>query len=276
MGISAKFAVPEYDVPKKVLTIAGSDSGGAAGLQADLRTWALLGLYGMSVVTAVTAQNSLAVNAVQFMPAEFVATQLDAVLSDYGADAAKTGFLGRVEIIEVVAEKLAVHAVPHLVIDPVLVNHRGEPLFPTAVMQAIIDHLLPLAELVTPNLVEAGLLAGLTVENVADGETAVRHIHALGPQNVLLKRIPDGNNLVDLFFDGTTITRLSTTKVETINTHGSGDILSAAICAFLAQDMEVATAVSRARQFTVQAIQHSASWQMGSGHGPVFPVIGNW
>lgn len=267
----SKFVLPEDDVPRKVLTIAGSDSGGAAGLQADLRTWALLGVYGMSVVTAVTAQNSLAVSAVQFMSAEFVAAQLDAVLSDYGADAAKTGFLGRVEIIEAVAEKLVVYSVPHLVIDPVLVNHRGTSLFPTAVMQAVIAHLLPLAELVTPNRVEAGLLAGLAVESVADGETAVRHIHALGPQNVLLKRIPDDDKLVDLLFDGKHITRLSITKVETVNTHGSGDILSAAICAFLARGAGMATAVSLARQFTVQAIQNSASWQMGGGHGPVFP-----
>lgn len=272
MGFLAKTAV--NDSPQRVLTIAGSDSGGAAGLQADLRTWALLGVYGMSVVTAVTAQNSLAVNAVQWMSAELVAAQLDAVLSDYKADAAKTGFLGRVEIIEVVAAKLAAYAVPHIVIDPVLVNHQGVPLFPTAVMQAIIDHLLPLAELVTPNLVEASLLANLAVESVVDGETAVRHIHTLGPQHVLLKRIPDGDQLVDLFFDGHAVTQLPTTKIETLNTHGSGDTLSAAVCAFLAQGMGMSTAVSRARQFTIAAIQNSASWQMGGGHGPVFPVIG--
>ncbi len=168
--------------PPKLLTIAGSDSGGAAGLQADLRAWAVLGAYGMSVITAVTAQNSLAVKAVQFMPPDFIAAQLEAVLSDYGADAAKTGFLGRVDVIETVATHLRQFAVPRVVIDPVLVNHRGESMFPPAVTQAYIDQLLPLAELVTPNLGEAGLLVGEKIETLAEAETAVHHLHQSRPQ----------------------------------------------------------------------------------------------
>ena len=257
--------------PNKLLTIAGSDSGGAAGLQADLRAWAVLGAYGMSVVTAVTAQNSLAVKAVQFMPPNFIAEQLEAVLSDYGADAAKTGFLGRVAVIETVAAKLRQFDVPYLVIDPVLVNHRGESMFPPEVTQAYIDQLLPLAELVTPNLGEAGLLVGGKVETLTEAETAVRHLHNLGPQNILLKRIPHENQFVDLFFDGTQMVKLKTAVLDTKNTHGSGDTLSAAVCAFLARGDDMETAVRQAHRFTARAIQNAASWQFSAGHGPIWP-----
>lgn len=258
--------------PHKLLTIAGSDSGGAAGLQADLRTWAVLGAYGMSVVTAVTAQNSLAVKAVQFMPPDFIAEQLETVLSDYGADAAKTGFLGRVDVIETVAAKLRQFDVPHLVIDPVLVNHRGESMFPPTVSQAYIDYLLPLADLVTPNLAEARLLSGLDVATLAEAETAVSHLHHLGPKNILLKRIPHENQFVDLFFDGVKIVRLKTAVLDTKNTHGSGDTLSAAVCAFLARGDGMETAVYQAHHFTAAAIQNAATWQFSAGHGPIWPA----
>jgi hydroxymethylpyrimidine/phosphomethylpyrimidine kinase len=259
-------------IPVKLLTIAGSDSGGAAGLQADLRVWAVLGAYGMSVVTAVTAQNSLAVHAVQFTSAEMIAAQLDAVLSDYGADAAKTGFLGRVEAIETAAAHLRRFAVPRLVVDPVLVNHRGESMFGTAVTHAYLNHLLPLASLVTPNPAEAALLTGLKIENVADGETAVLRLHALGPQAILLKRIPHEGKLVDLFFAGNEMVRLETAVLPTNNTHGSGDALSAAVCAFLAMGDGMETAVRRAHQFTHTAIQNAAPWRLCHGHGPIWPA----
>lgn len=258
--------------PHKLLTVAGSDSGGAAGLQADLRAWAVLGAYGMSVLTAVTAQNSLAVQAVQLMPPDFIATQLDAVLSDYGAAAAKTGFLGRVAVIEIVADKLRQFAVPHLVIDPVLVNHRGESMFAPAVTQAYIDHLLPLAVLVTPNLAEARLLSGVEVNTLDDAETAVHHLHTLGPKNILLKRIPHDNQFVDLFFDGAQMVKLKTAVLDTKNTHGAGDTLSAAVCAFLARGEGMETAVCQAHQFTATAIQNAATWQFSSGHGPIWPT----
>ncbi|MBK8987506.1 MAG: bifunctional hydroxymethylpyrimidine kinase/phosphomethylpyrimidine kinase [Chloroflexi bacterium] len=260
------------NTPTKLLTIAGSDSGGAAGLQADLRTWAVLGAYGMSVVTAVTAQNSLAVQSVQFLSPDFVTAQLEAVLFDYGADAVKTGFLGRAAIIKAVAAGLRRFAVPRLVVDPVLVNHKGEAMFDTAVTDAYISHLFPLAHLLTPNPAEAGLLLDMPVRCLADGETAVRRLHALGPQHILLKRIPAGGRLVDLFFDGRTSRRLPTTKIHTHNTHGSGDVFSAAICAYWAQGMELETAVPQAQTFTAAAIRHSAQWQLGGGHGPVWPT----
>ena len=258
--------------PIKILTIAGSDSGGAAGLQADLRAWAVFGAYGMSVITAVTAQNSLAVQEVQFMTPDFIATQLDAVLSDYGADAAKTGFLGRVDVIETVAAKLHQFAVPHIVIDPVLVNHRGESMFPPEVTQAYIKQLLPLAELVTPNLAEARLLSGLEVDTLAEAETAVQHLYTLGPKNILLKRIPHENQFVDLFFDGKQMIQLKTAVLDTKNTHGSGDTLSAAVCAFLARGDDMETTVRQAHQFTANAIQNAVDWQFCAGHGPIWPT----
>jgi hydroxymethylpyrimidine kinase/phosphomethylpyrimidine kinase len=257
--------------PPKLLTIAGSDSGGAAGLQADLRTWAVLGAYSLSVITAVTAQNSRAVHAIHPLPPDFIAAQLTAVLSDYGADAAKTGFLGRVTVIETVAAQLAQFAVPHLVVDPVLVNHKGQAMFDTAVAAAYVAHLFPHACLITPNPAEAGLLLNVEIRCLRDGETAVRRLHDLGPQHILLKRLPAGKNFVDLFFDGQTITRLPAPKIQTANTHGSGDVLSAAVAAFLARGEKMITAVQQAHQFTQTAIYNGAKWQLGGGHGPVWP-----
>ncbi len=253
----------------KVLSIAGSDSGGAAGLQADLRTWAALRVYGMSVVTAVTAQNSLSVTAVHPIPPDFVAQQLDAVLSDYGAAAVKTGFLGRAAVIETAAAKLRQYAPEFVVIDPVLVNHRGEAMFAPDVTQAYINRLFPLADLVTPNRCEAKLLTGLTMKTIAEMETAVRRLHALGPRHVLLKGGRQGGQMVDVFYDGRTLTHLTAPHIETANTHGSGDTLSAAVCAFLAKGEEMGAAARHAHQFIQRAIGQGAAWQLGAGHGPV-------
>jgi hydroxymethylpyrimidine/phosphomethylpyrimidine kinase len=251
------------------LTIAGSDSGGAAGLQADLKTFTALKVYGMSVITAVTAQNSVRVAAVHFLPAEFVAAQLNAVLSDYGADAAKTGFIGRVDLIETIATRLAAYDLPFLVVDPVLVNHRGEAMFGPAVTQAYQKHLLPLAWLVTPNRHEAALLAGMEVTSPAELETAARALHHLGPRFVLIKGGRDGDDVVDLLFDGEQFTWLRSPWLDTNNTHGSGDTLSAAIAAYLAQGVATVTAIQQAHHFTTRAIQAAVPWQLGAGHGPL-------
>ena len=270
-GIRPFPSPPPLPPPAKLLTIAGSDSGGAAGLQADLRAWAVLGAYGMSVVTAVTAQNSLTVSAVQWLPPDFIAAQLTAVLSDYGAAAAKTGFLGRVETVEAVAGSLRRFAVPHLVVDPVLVNHKGQAMFDTAVTAAYLAHLFPLADLITPNPAEAALLLDMDIRCLADGETAVRRLHALGPKAILLKRLPAGGRLVDLFFDGAAIHRLPTARINPTNTHGAGDVFSAAVCAFLAEGKGMETAVRQAQSFTAAAIQASANWQFSQGHGTIWP-----
>ncbi len=192
-----------------VLTIAGSDSGGAAGLQADLKTWASLGAYGMSAITAVTAQNSERVAAVHYLPREMVAAQIDTVLSDYGAAAIKTGFLGRVDIIEAAADRLAYwrNALPNrpfVVIDPVLVNHRGEAMFGPEVAASYRELLFPLADLVTPNAAEAALL------NVTSGETSGRD------PRLLVKGVSRGDQIVDAFWDGREWTELLQPRIDTV------------------------------------------------------------
>ncbi|HRQ38306.1 MAG TPA: bifunctional hydroxymethylpyrimidine kinase/phosphomethylpyrimidine kinase [Chloroflexota bacterium] len=265
-------------IPPKVLTIAGSDSGGAAGLQADLRTWAVLGAYGMSVVTAVTAQNSVSVAQVQYMSPELVTAQLDAVLSDYGAAAIKTGFIGQTELILVIGGKLQQYGCQKIVIDPVLVNHRGQPMFAEAVRLHYILALLPIAYLITPNVMETAVLLNSAVPDPTDLPRLAHlatELHRLGAKNVLLKGGRDGDEVVDIFFDGRTPHQLRSPYIETENTHGAGDTLSAAVCVALARGESLDTAVYLAHQFTYQAIQNGAYWQMGAGHGPVFPVIGN-
>ncbi len=268
-------------LPLPLLTIAGSDSGGAAGLQADLKTWTALGCYGMSAITAVTAQNSERVAAVHYLPPEMVAAQIDAVLSDYGAAAIKTGFLGRVEIIEVVAERLThwcrggFQTRPYVVIDPVLVNHRGEAMFGPEVAAAYRDRLFPLADLVTPNRAEAGEL-GITNYELEIEEPPADdggRLSPVGPTaRVLLKGLRRGEEVVDVYWDGRGVTELSQPFIDTTNTHGSGDTLSAAICAFRAMGHDWPEAIRRARAFTHEAIRRGAGWQLGRGHGP----LGQW
>lgn len=256
--------------PVKLLTIGGSDSGGAAGIQADLKTWTVLGGYGMSVLTAVTAQNSQTVQDVAWMTPQFVQSQLEAVLGDYGATAVKTGFLGRAELVIMVSALLQKYQPAHVVIDPVLVNHRGQPMFPDAVRQLYLAYLLPVADLITPNLVEtAVLLQTSTIDSYASLCRAATRLHQLGAKNVLIKGFRDGAELVDVLFDGQTVTDFRQPHIETPNTHGSGDTLSAAICAFLAQGLAMETAVAQAQQFTHRAIQRAADWQLGGGHGPL-------
>lgn len=256
--------------PPALLTIAGSDSGGAAGLQADLKTWAALGVYGMSAITAVTAQNSERVAAVHYLPPDFVAAQIDAVLSDYGAAAIKTGFIGRVATIEAIAGRLAywrelLKPRPFIVIDPVLVNHRGEAMFPPEVAEAYRERLFPLADLVTPNEAETVLL-GLSA---GDRLPADDELGRLGAGRVLLKGLSYEKEIVDVFWDGHQSVRFTQPVIDTINIHGSGDTLSAAICAFLARGDDWPEAIRRAQRFTHEAIARGASWQMGAGHGPL-------
>jgi hydroxymethylpyrimidine/phosphomethylpyrimidine kinase len=261
--------------PAPVLTIGGSDSGGAAGIQADLKTFTALRVYGMSALTAVTAQNSARVTAVHYLPAEFLAAQIDAVLEDYGAAALKTGFIGRVELVHVAAERFrtwreeAPERVGPLVVDPVLVNHRGEGMFGREVTEAYRQTLLPLATLVTPNRGEAALLAGFVVDSIVTAGKAARELHRMGARHVLVKAIPEGQRLADLYFDGYETQLLVSPRLNTPNTHGSGDTLSAAIAAGLAQGLPLLEAIRRGRAYTVAAIGGSLNWRVGAGHGPL-------
>ncbi|MCC6602865.1 MAG: bifunctional hydroxymethylpyrimidine kinase/phosphomethylpyrimidine kinase [Anaerolineae bacterium] len=256
--------------PVKLLTIGGSDSGGAAGIQADLKTWTVLGGYGMSVITAVTAQNSRTVQEVAWMTPPFVQAQLAAVLSDYGATAVKTGFLGRAELVIAISAMLQKYRPAHIIIDPVLVNHRGQSMFPDEVRQFYLAYLLPIADLITPNLGEtAVLLQTSSIDSYEKLRRAASRLHQIGAKNVLIKGFRDGDALVDVLYDGQTFTDFRQPHIETSNTHGSGDTLSAAICAFLAQDMPLAEAISQAQKFTHRAIARAANWQLGGGHGPL-------
>ncbi len=258
--------------PPIILTIAGSDSGGAAGLQADLKTAAALGVYGMSAITVVTAQNSLRVEQAYALSPALVAAQIDAVLSDYGAAAIKTGFIGRIDLIESIADRLRYWREtirPFILIDPVLVNHRAEPMFGPEVTAAYRERLFPLADLITPNRHEATLLAGGDNPPAADDPALPDYLGGLGARRILLKGLPDGMGLVDVLWDEDELRHFPHERVDTNNLHGSGDTLSAAICSEIALGLLLPDAIHRAQAFTLAAIRRSADWRLSAGHGPL-------
>ena len=260
---------------KRVLTVAGSDSGGGAGVQADLKTFAAFGVYGTSAVTAVTAQNTVAVTRVQEIDPEVVAAQIDAVLTDIGCDAAKTGMLSSAAIIEAVAEALRRHAVPHLVVDPVMISKSGAVLLRDDAVLPLVRLLLPLAQVVTPNLPEAARLAGIAVETIEARRDAARRILDLGPQVVVIKGgHAAGSLVVDLFYDGVAFAEIPGERVATRSTHGTGCTFSAAIAASLASGLSTLAAVARAREYVTAALR--AAPGLGQGAGPLghFPGAG--
>ncbi len=254
---------------KRVLTIAGSDSGGGAGIQADLKTITVLGGYGMSVITALTAQNTLGVQGVHPVPIAFIAQQLDSVLSDIGADAAKTGMLANPEIVRAVAEGIKKYDVQPLVVDPVMVATSGDPLLSDDAVETLKQDLLPLADLVTPNLSEAGILSGFPVTNMEEMKESARQIHTLGPRSVLIKGGHIEGDTVDLLFDGESFQTYRATRINRPTTHGTGCTLSAALATFLAQGLPMAEAAGQAKRFVTRAIAEGL--EIGSGHGPTNP-----
>ena len=258
---------------KKVLTIAGSDSGGGAGIQADLKAFAARGVYGMSALTAITAQNTVGVQGVFELPPDFVGQQIDSVMSDIGADAWKTGMLSNADIIRVVAERARHYGVERLVVDPVMVAKSGDRLLAPEAEAALVERLLPLAAVVTPNLPEAQALTGMNIENMAAMRQAAEAILRMGPRCVLVK----GGHLKagaadDLFYDGETMRELSAPRIETRNTHGTGCTFSAALATELARGLEPLDAAGRAKTFITEAIRHGLD--LGGGHGPTDPVAG--
>jgi len=251
----------------RVLTIAGSDSGGGAGIQADLKTITALGAFGMSAVTALTAQNTVAVRGVHEVPPEFVAAQIDAVMEDIGADAAKTGMLGSRAIVEIVADRVRHHAIRPLVVDPVMVAKSGDALLAPDARETLRTLLLPLAEVVTPNLPEAAVLAGIAVTDEAGMCEAARRIHACGPRHVLVKGGHLKGAAADLLFDGREFLWIVRPRVATSNTHGTGCTYAAAIATGLARGMEVPAAVEWARDALQAALE--GSLELGRGCGPL-------
>jgi hydroxymethylpyrimidine/phosphomethylpyrimidine kinase len=250
------------------MTVAGSDSGGGAGIQADLKTFMAFGVYGASAVTAVTAQNTVGVRAIHEIPPEVVAAQIDAVLEDIGADAVKTGMLSSAAIIEVVADRLRAHSIAALVVDPVMVAKSGDALLRPEAIQVLVRLLLPLAAVITPNAPEATALTGVEVRDVASAREAARRIHDLGPAMVIVKGGHlDGDRSDDLVFDGRSFEVLSGRRIATPHTHGTGCTFSAAIAACLARGMAPLEAAREARAFLQGAIEHAEP--LGAGHGPV-------
>jgi hydroxymethylpyrimidine/phosphomethylpyrimidine kinase len=261
--------VSTEDQPKTILTIGGSDSGGAAGIQADLKTFTMLGFHGMSVIAAVTAQNSVSVEGIYSLPPEFVEKQLDAVLSDYGAQGVKTGFIGRVEIIEIIASKIRQYDLDNVVVDPVLVNHRGEPMFSQDLGRAYLESLFPLCDIGTPNTPEAGLLTGKPVSTVREMGVAARQLCAMGLRRVVVTGGREGSETVDVSCEGAKVTEFRSPWIDSPNTHGSGDMFSAVLCARLCQGSDVRESIILASKKTSEAIRLAKDWRLGSGHGPV-------
>ena len=255
----------------RALTIAGSDSGGGAGIQADLKTFTVFGVYGMSAITALTAQNTCGVTGIHPVPALFVRAQIDAVASDIGVDAAKTGMLLSAEIIRIVARAMRDHAVALLVVDPVMVAQSGAALIEATARTALLQELVPLATLVTPNLPEAEALTGMTIASVGDMRTAARQLIDRGAQACLVKGGHlGGGESVDVFDDGRNAIELRTVRLPTRHTHGTGCQLSAAITAELARGVPLLDAVERGKQFITVAIRHGLA--LGKGAGPANPL----
>lgn len=251
------------------LTIAGSDSGGGAGIQADLRTFSFHQVHGTSALTCVTAQNTMGVTRVDALSPEAVIAQIEAVTTDIGVQAAKTGMLLNQAIIEAIADYLSMQPIEQLVVDPVMVSRTGAKLIDDGAIAALTNQLLPLAAVLTPNRYEAQILANMAIDTLADMQSAAKKIYALGPQAVIVKGGGFDNELrgLDVWFDGKQLKTLTTKLVNTKNTHGTGCTLSSAIAANLAKGASPLIAVTKAKHYVTQALEHSLS--IGKGQGPV-------
>ncbi|KQO12602.1 hydroxymethylpyrimidine/phosphomethylpyrimidine kinase [Acidovorax sp. Leaf76] len=255
----------------RVLSIAGSDSGGGAGIQADLKTFSALGCYGMTAITAITAQNTCGVTGIHGIPPEMLKAQIDAVVQDIGVDAVKIGMLHSPEVVRVVADAIRTYQLPHVVLDPVMVATSGDRLIAQETVGVLVQELFPLAEVITPNLDEAGWLLGRTIEGVDALQAAVDGLLALGAPAALLKggHLP-GDWVVDLLGTrGGVAQRLESARIATHNGHGTGCTLSSAIAAHLALGLPLQQAVERARSYILGAIAAGADVHTGRGHGPL-------
>ena len=249
------------------MTIAGSDSGGGAGIQADLKTFAAHGVYGTSVLTAVTAQNTMEVLAIAEVPEEVIVLEIDGVMSDIGADAAKTGMLSSPSIIEVVVDRIDAWGIRNFVVDPVMVAKSGDSLLQQSAITALKEKLLPAALVVTPNIPEAEVLADMTIDSDEAMQEAARKIHALGPAWVVIKGGHSQGDPDDLVFDGSAFTLIEGERIDTRNTHGTGCTFSAAITANLALGRSPMESIERAKAYITNALKHS--YAIGQGHSPV-------
>lgn len=258
-----------------VLTIAGSDPSGGAGIQADLKTASALGAYGMAVITALTAQNTRTVAGVHEAPADFVALQVDTIFADITPDAVKTGMLASAEIIEVVAGKAVEHSFHNLVVDTVMVAKSGDRLLRADAVQAMREKLVPLAHVLTPNLPEAEDLLGRELNGDDAIREAARELQAMGARNVVIKGgHRQGDTVTDVLFDGEAFRDFSGPRIATMSTHGTGCTFASAIATFLARGESVADAVGHAKEYLTEALRRA--YPVGGGHGPVHHFWAQW
>ncbi len=263
----------------RVLTIAGSDSGGGAGIQADLKTFSALGCYGMSVITALTAQNTRGVTGIHPIPPSFAAEQMSAVFSDIGTDAVKIGMLYSAELIEVVADQLGALGARNIVLDPVMVAQSGDKLLQDEAIEAIKKHLLPLADVVTPNIPEASVLLDQRLDNLEDMQAGAKALAALGSQSILIKggHLSEGDSTDLLYLSGEDrFVVLEGERIETRNNHGTGCTLSSAIASYMARGCSIEEAVGEAKKYISKAIEAGAGYIIGKGHGPVHHFHAFW
>lgn len=260
----------------RVLTIAGSDSGGGAGIQADLKTFSALGCYGMSVLVALTAQNTREVTGIVEIDPGFVSTQLDTVMEDIGVDAVKIGMLGNAEVIATVAARLQALKPPNVVLDPVMVAKSGDKLLRDDAVEGLVHELFPLADVVTPNLYEAEVLLGQAVATLEQMEEAGRRLLDMGPRAVVVKgghgqsKSESSDCLVTRAKGGEVLTDwFKARRIETRNTHGTGCTFSSAIASYLARGESVRESVARAKVYVSRAIEAGSVYRVGNGHGPV-------
>lgn len=258
---------------RKAMTIAGSDSGAGAGIQADLKTFSALGVYASTVITAVTAQNTMGVFGVQDIDPEMVKSQLEAVLSDIGADAVKIGMMSSAESIGFVSEILRQYGVEKVVLDPVITTSTGFVLISSEAISALAQKLLPIAGIVTPNIPEAEILTKTSIKDIEDMKRAARALYKMGVKNVLVKGGHLSGKAVDVFYDGS-YHLLEAERIDTDNTHGTGCTLSSAIAAYLARGFDMLPAVTKAKEYITGAIRHS--FKVGQGHGPVNHFYATW
>ena len=263
----------------KVLTIAGSDSGGGAGIQADLKTFAAIGCYGMSVITALTAQNTQGVKAIHALPPSLAIEQMAAVFTDIGTDAVKIAMLYSAELIEAIAETLNKYRARNSVLDPVMVAQSGDKLLQDDAIQAIKDHLMPVADVVTPNLPEAEVLLGQKIESFEDMQRAARSLAHFGSRSVLIKGgHREESKSTDLLYltEEDRFVRLEADRIPTANNHGTGCTLSSAIAAYMSRGSHIEEATGQAKTFIHKAITAGAAYKIGHGHGPVHHFFEFW
>jgi len=259
--------------PPVALTIAGSDSSGGAGIQADLKSFAALGVFGASAITALTAQNTRGVRGVHPVPADVVVAQVEAVLDDLDVRAVKTGMLATVDVVRVVAELAGAGRLPRLVVDPVMVASSGDRLLEEAAERAYVDQLIPHATVLTPNLRETEVLLGASIDTLEDQREAARSLGALGPRVVVVKGghavRGAGDVAVDVVWDGAAVRELSAPRVATVNTHGTGCSFASAVAAGLASGLAIWPALQQAKLYVWAGISGGARWRLGGGHGPL-------